>query len=173
MKYCSNCGKEVDGNLKFCPNCGAPLDDKQAPKPEENNNNYQQNQQSQPTPPVNNGRPRVENRNIVTCIILSIVTCGIYGIIWLINLVNDVNAVCQDEHSNQSGGTVFLLILVTCGIYGIIWFYQVGKRLADAGQKNGIQIADNSTIYLVLALFGLQIVDYCLVQTDLNKFSGQ
>ncbi len=169
MKYCSNCGKEVDGNLKFCPNCGAPLNEEERPNPEQNNN-YQQ-----PTPaPVNNNTTnngKIENRNIVTCIILSIVTCGIYGIIWYINMVNDTNTVCQDEQSSQSGATVFLLTLVTWGIYGIIWFYQSGKRLAVSGQKQGVQVADNSTLYLVLALFGLQIVDYCLVQTDLNKFA--
>ncbi len=162
MKYCPNCGKEVDENLKFCPNCGAPMNEES--KKEENN--------QQPAAPVNNTKKGiVENRNIVTCIILSIVTCGIYGIIWYINMVNDTNAVCQDDHSNQSGGTVFLLTLITCGIYGIIWFYQAGNRLAAAGQKHGVQIADNSTLYLVLALFGLQIVDYCLVQSDLNKFA--
>lgn len=159
MKYCSKCGKEVDANLKLCPNCGAPLN-------EETNT-------QQVTNINTNGRPKIENRNIATMVILSIVTCGIYGIIWLINLVNDINAVCQDENSNQSGGTVVLLTLVTCGIYGIVYFYQCGKRLENAGKKYGIAIADNSTIYLLLGIFGLQIVNYCLVQTDLNKFAQQ
>ena len=115
--------------------------------------------------------PLVQERNIATCIILSIVTCGIYGIYWFITMVNDVNRVCNDEKSTQSGGMVFLLTLITCGIYGIVWFYQVGKRMEVAGKKYNLQIADNSTLYLVLAIFGLQIVDYCLVQSDLNKFA--
>ena len=87
-------------------------------------------------------------------------------------MVNDVNKVCNDEHSNQSGGVVFLLTIITCGIYGMVWFYQAGKRMATAGQKYGVDISDNSVIYLVLAIFALTIVDYCLLQSDLNKFSA-
>ena len=34
-------------------------------------------------------------------------------------------------------------------------------------------ISDNSVLYLVLSLFGLQIVNYALMQSDLNKFSNK
>ena len=36
----------------------------------------------------------VTQRNIALCIILSIVTCGIYGLIWLVFLTDDTNTVC-------------------------------------------------------------------------------
>lgn len=117
-------------------------------------------------------RPVVKNRGIAVAIILSLVTCGIYGIIWFISMVNDVNLISNDEKSDQSGGIVFLLTLVTCGIYGIIWFYNAAKRMETAGQKYGIQISDNSVIYIVLSLVGLGIVNYALLQSDLNKFSA-
>lgn len=35
----------------------------------------------------------IQQRNIAVCIILSIVTCGIYGIYWFIVLSNDTNTV--------------------------------------------------------------------------------
>lgn len=151
MKYCPNCGKEIKEETSFCPNCGNTL-----------------KENSRPTK-VN--KPHIEKKEIVTCILLSIVTCGIYGIIWLVNMINDINAVCQDDKSNQSAGTVILLIIVTCGIYGIIYFYQVGSRMTEAGKKYGINIPDNSTVYLLLSIFGLQIVTYCLIQSDLNKIA--
>lgn len=47
----------------------------------------------------------------------------------------------------------------------------MGKTLYTAGQKNGVEIADNSVIYLVLGLFGLGIVNYCIMQSDLNKLA--
>lgn len=156
MKYCPNCGNQLNENETVCPKCGTKMEEKEAPKPQTTSNG---------------ARPKVENRNCVTCIILTIVTCGIYGIIWMINMVNDVNTVAQDENSSQSGVTVFLLTLITCGIYGIIWFYQAGKRMEATGKKYGLQIADNSVIYIVLQLVGLGIVNYYLLQTDLNKFS--
>ena len=157
MKYCPNCGNQINNNETICPKCGTKVEEKNA-------SNDQQ-------PAKNFGGPKIQQRNLATCIILSLVTCGIYGIIWWINMINDVNTITQDEHSNQSGGMVFLLTLITCGVYGFIWMYQVGKRMETAGKKYGLTIADNSILYLVLQLFGLGIVDYCLIQTDLNKFA--
>ena len=115
-------------------------------------------------------RPVVDNRNIALAIILTIITCGIYSIVWFIFMVDDVNKVSPEENS-QSGGIVFLLSLITCGIYGIVWFYQAAKRLEDSGKKYGVSISDNSIIYLVLNLLGFSIISYGLLQYDLNKFS--
>ena len=154
MKYCSNCGKEVKGETNYCPNCGSSLQEN-APKPKKPSGSI----------------PHLEKREIVTCVILSIVTCGIYGIIWLVNIINDINALAKDDKSNQSAGTVILLIIVTCGIYGYFYFYQAGKRLFNAGEMYNVPISDNSVLYLVLEIFGLGIVSYCLIQSDLNKFA--
>ena len=163
MRTCSNCGAQIPEGANNCPNCGTPVNANPAPDTTAPQQQYFAG--------GNPNRPKVMPRSIVTCILLSIVTCGIYGIIWYIGLVNDVNFVCQDEKSSQSGGTVFLLTLLTCGIYGIIWFFNAGKRLHEAGNKYNVQISDNSTVYLVLSLIGLQIIDYCMVQSDLNKFN--
>lgn len=103
-----------------------------------------------------------EEKSIVLCIVLSIVTCGIYGIIWFINLTDDVKAKSNDE-TLKSGGTSFLLTLVTCGIYGYIWAYKMGKALLKVNGK------DNSVLYLVLQIFGLAIVNYALIQNELNE----
>ena len=66
----------------------------------------------------------LEKRNIAVEIILSIVTCGIYAIVWFIRLTNDVKSAAGDEKF-QSGGVAFLLTLITCGIYGIIWMISI------------------------------------------------
>ncbi len=154
MKYCPNCGNVLSEGATFCSNCGNRLD-------------------GGANRGMSAARPVVENRGIVSAVLLSIFTCGIYSIIWFISIVNDVNRVCNDEKSSQSGGTVFLLTLLTCGIYGIIWFYQAGKRLSIAGEKYNVQIDDNSVLYLILSILKLDIVNYCIIQSDLNKFSNQ
>lgn len=107
-------------------------------------------------------------RNIATCIILTIFTCGIYGIIWFINLTDDVKTASGDD-SMPSGGIAFLLSLLTCGIYSIYWAYRMGKGIQMAKQKAGnTQVEDNSVLYLVLQIFGLGIVNYALIQNELN-----
>ena len=105
-------------------------------------------------------------------IILSIVTCGIYGIFWIISLTNDANKVA-DRPTDTSAGMVILLTIITCGIYGIYWNYKMGQKIYEAGQRYNKQINDNSVLYLVLSLFGLAIVNYALMQSDLNKFSNK
>ena len=108
----------------------------------------------------------IKERNIVTCILLSIVTCGIYGIYWFITLTDDASRANDDP--TFTGVKAFLLTLVTCGIYSIYWNYKIGKEMYEANQKRGIQTSDNSVLYLVLGIFGFGIVTYCLVQNELN-----
>ena len=103
------------------------------------------------------------------CIVLSIITCGIYGIYWLICLVDDLN-VASGRVGDTSGGMVFLLTLVTCGIYGIYWAYKAGEKIAYVKQRNtGEQDSSSSVLYLVLSLVGFSIVVYALIQSELNK----
>ncbi len=112
----------------------------------------------------------IKKKEIVTCIILTIITCGIYGIVWFVNLTDDAAKVSEDTDAT-SGGMAFLLTLVTCGIYSYFWSYQMGKRIYNAKMKAGLTANDNSVLYLVLNLFGLGIVNYCLMQSDLNEMA--
>ena len=154
MNYCPNCGNKVDENITYCPNCGARL--------EEGNttiiNNYY------------NNVPPIEERNIAMVIILSLITCGIYGIYWFVKMTDEAKQLSSSD--NAGGGLAFVYTLITCGIYTIYWNYKMGKNMYEAGQKYGINIEDNSVIYLVLSLFGLGIVSECLMQNDLNKFAN-
>lgn len=113
----------------------------------------------------------IKERNIAVCIILSLVTCGIYGIIWFIGLTDD--AAYVNDNRDFSGGKAFLLTLVTCGIYSFYWNYKMGKELYEGKTKRGMQASDNSVLYLILAIFGLSIVSYCLMQNELNDVAKQ
>jgi len=108
----------------------------------------------------------VKERNIVTQILFSIITCGIYGIYWFITLTDD--AARANNDLEFTGVKAFIFTLLTCGIYGIYWNYKMGKEMYEANQKFGINTSDNSILYLILSIFGLSIVTYCLVQNELN-----
>ena len=111
----------------------------------------------------------VQKRDIAVCIILTIITCGIYGLVWFCNITNDV-AYVSDEH-DMNGGTSLLLTIVTCGIYSIYWNYMMGKKLYRAKLKTSERADDNSILYLILSIFGLGIISYCLIQNELNSYS--
>ncbi len=134
-------------------------------------NGYQQNgyQQQNGWQQPGNYRAPIKNRNIALCIILSIVTCGIYSIYWMICIADDLN-VASGRTGDTSGGMVFLLTLVTCGIYGLYWMYKAGEKVAYIEQRNtGVADSNSSVLYLILGLIGFGIVVYALIQSELNK----
>ena len=170
--FCTKCGAQFDDSIAFCPNCGQP---NPAAAPQAN---AQQPYGAQPvygaqptygTQPAG-GPVSFGQRNIAVAIILSIVTCGIYGIIWMISLVDNLNE-ASGEPNNTSGGMVCLLSIVTCGIYQWIWLYKAGESVSKAKAMRGMDATNNGTMYLVLSLFGLGIVSWCLIQSELNKIA--
>lgn len=153
MKYCSNCGAQVEANSSFCQSCGANLN---------GGNNYQQNNYQ--------NSPIVSKRDLVACILLSLFTCGIYGLIWFAGMTDDSNRVSNSN--DPSGAMSILLVIITCGFYSIYWYYRMGQKLYIAGQTHNKDISDNSIVYLILGIFGLGMVAQCLMQNDLNKFAN-
>lgn len=151
--YCQNCGNAVGAEAEFCMNCGTRV--------------------RKPASSVNEEAPKtnsealkgIEKRDLVKAIIFSILTCGIYQIYWFIVLTDEVNRV--SGHENDIGGLVsFLLNLITCGIYGYVWAYFMGGKVDEiTGAKNTY----TSIIYLVLALFGFNIINLALMQDTINK----
>lgn len=109
---CNYCGHEYShGN--FCPNCGA------ANNIDASSQNGQQNYQPPAQPQFRQqnqyqntygSSPMIQRRSIATCIILTIVTCGIYGIFWFISLTDDTRALSND-FTGASGGTAFVYTL--------------------------------------------------------------
>lgn len=111
-------------------------------------------------------------RNIGLSIVLTIFTCGIYGIYWFIVLNNDVKQASKDQ-TLANGGVAFLLTILTCGIYGYYWAYRMGKATLAARKEAGMDASsDNSVLYVVLQFFGLAIVNYALIQNDMNAVAN-
>ena len=66
----------------------------------------------------------MKQRSIGMCILLTIVTCGIYGLYWFVCITDDTNEM-SGENELAGGGMALLLTLVTCGIYGWYWAYKI------------------------------------------------
>jgi hypothetical protein len=111
-----------------------------------------------------------EQRSVAVAVILTLITCGIYGIYWFIVLTNDVGKVSGDH--DFTGGKHFLLSLITCGIWTYVWSFQVGRHVEQAQHQRGWHASDNALIYLILNFFGLGIVVMALVQSDVNKMAS-
>ena len=112
----------------------------------------------------------IQRREIVKCIIFTIITCGIYGIYWFVKLTDDTNII-SGEANGTSGTTAFILTLITCGIYGYYWAYKLGQKLENARAAKGMPAASLPILYLVLQFVGLGIVAYALMQNELNTLN--
>ena len=106
----------------------------------------------------------VTKRNIVTCIILSLITCGIYAIYWAIMLAKEAVSV-KDPSDSGILEIVLMLFLPFLGIF------LAEKKFAEGCAAKGIPHTDNSILYLILGLIGLGIVGDCMLQNDLNKLA--
>lgn len=111
----------------------------------------------------------LKEKSIPICIVLTFLTCGIYGIIWFVNITDDIAYASQDR--SMSGGKALLFTILTCGIYYLYWSYRMGQLSYQAKNKAGSSGSDNSVLYLILSIFGLSIVNFCLIQSDINEFS--
>lgn len=107
----------------------------------------------------------IKQRNIVTCILLTLITCGIYGIYWVIMLAKEAVSV-KDPADSAILEIVLMLFLPFLGVF------MAEKKFAEGCAEKGIAHADNSILYLILGLVGLGIVSLCMLQNDLNKVAG-
>lgn len=107
-------------------------------------------------------------RSLGTCILLTILTCGIYGIYWMYKMAEDFHSLNSDM---ATGGTAVLLSLVTCGIYGWFWIYKAGQTVDDIRVSKGLAPGNKSILCLILAVFGLGLISYCILQDDLNSIA--
>ena len=187
--FCPACGQAIDnmdqafsGNNQTFDGSGAGYDPTQAQQPPMAT--YDPGQQYGGGPQPGYGGPQpgygapvggmggmmgIPERNIVTCIILSLVTCGIYIYYWFYCLTEDTNKI-SGEPNPTSGGMSILLAIVTCGIYSIYWMYKRGEYIDRYHQSRGVQ-SNNAVLYLVLSLVGLGIVSYAMMQNELNQIA--
>lgn len=68
--------------------------------------------------------------NVITAIILSAITCGIYSLyLWYVVITNN-NQIAANNNIPQISGFIKFILLstVTCGIYGIYWYFKFWQQ---------------------------------------------
>lgn len=106
----------------------------------------------------------IQKRSIGLCVVLSIITCGIYTIYWAVKMLKEA---VQVKDMNDDGLAEILLGIFICPV----GFFLAEKKLAEGCQAKGIPHEDRSVLYIILGFIGLGIVDFVLMQSDLNKIA--
>lgn len=158
--FCKKCGCQVPEGTKYCPNCG-----------EEVTGGFQQAAQGafQRTEQemegafqdvrntfqgTGNGR-LTDNRGLVSYILLTLITCGIYSYYFIYKMAKDINVACDGDGETTQGLVAFIILsTITCGIYAWVWYYKLGNRLAANAPRYNLTFQENGTTIIMWLLFG-------------------
>ena len=113
----------------------------------------------------------MKNRSIATLILLTLVTCGIYGLYY--------TYVSAQELENEIGeqlkfSPVILVVLCLClGVVGyVLYGMTMNEALNKVREKKGLPAVDNQVIYMVLG-FVFPLILLVLVQNEINKLTDE
>lgn len=109
----------------------------------------------------------IEKRSIPLAIVFTIITCGIYMIYWEYKILDSLY---KANNIPSSAGVDVLLSIVTCGIYGLYMLYKAGKMESQAMAAYNFPEKNESALYLILGIFGLAIISFCILQSGINNF---
>jgi len=123
---------------------------------------------SQPnTPPV--GQLKT-NRGVLKVILLSIITFGIYGIVFYYGVCNDVNTIASPYDGKKSMNYILVIILagISFGIVPLVWTHNITNRIGGELSRRGIDYKFSASDFWIFSVL-LSFTIICPI-LYLNKF---
>lgn len=119
MKYCTSCGAEIMDEAVVCPKCGVAV----------------ANMNSAPILQLKT------NRGLLKFILLSIITFGIYGIVVMSQIGEDINTIAGKYDGKKTMHyclVFFLFSWLTLGIVPLVWIHKLSARIGNELNRRGI-----------------------------------
>ena len=141
MKYCTNCGAEINEGAVVCVKCGRAV--YAAPAA---------------TAPV--GRLKT-NKGLLKYILLSMITLGIYGLVVMSAVSTDINIVASRYDGKKTMHfclLAFIVAPITFGIAGIVWFHRISNRIGNELKRRGIAYSFSCADFWLWNVLGSIIV---------------
>ena len=177
QRFCPNCGAQNTESKPFCPNCGTPLSTAQTTP---NNAGAQQQYTPGYNPPQGtayspqNGVPYVAytasaapvgqlktNRSLIKLILLSLITFGIYSIVFMSSISNDINIIASRYDGKKTMHyclLIFIIAPLTLGIAGIVWCHKISARIGNELRRRGNGYMFSASDYWLWNVLGSLIV---------------
>lgn len=97
------------------------------------------------------------NRGLLKYILLTIVTFGIYPLVFMSSISNDVNIVCSRYDGKKTMHYCLLFFLVgpiTFGIAYIVWAHKISNRIGNELKRRGVGYSFSATDYWLWNVLG-------------------
>lgn len=161
MKYCTNCNTPFADGVSVCSRCGCrtftpgtPDDPAQPPGgPTVVIQNEIRN-----APPV--GQLKTD-RSLLKFILLSIVTLGIYAIVFMSGVSSDLNIVASRYDGKKTVHYClmsFVFAPLTLGIYWLVWYHKLSARIAGELRWRNIAYSFDAADFWLWHVLGSLIV---------------
>ncbi|MBE6802602.1 MAG: DUF4234 domain-containing protein [Ruminococcaceae bacterium] len=126
---------------------------------------------------------KINERSFISFLILSVITFGIYPIVYWHKISKDVEILCEgDGRKTMKYVFIWLLNFVTFGIAGIVWRAKLAQRLKENAARYDIKISESAALVVVyellIILVGPFIARYVIVKNfnalavAFNEYNG-
>ncbi len=96
---------------------------------------------------------KLETHDVALRLILTVVTCGLFGLYWIADLTNDIHRL-SGKPQTPKGLTAALLTFVTCSVYFYYWLYKISGELVEARREMGLALDSvKNSLYTVAIVF--------------------
>jgi uncharacterized membrane protein len=127
------------------------------------------------TEPQKSARALKTNRGFIKFTLLSLITLGIYALVFWSKFAKDANVACAYDGKKTRGIWLTLLFsLLTLGIYALIWDIKLASRVIDGAEHYNVKTSVSMSSYLLWKILGLfiaigPIVAYALLFKTMNR----
>ena len=96
------------------------------------------------------------DRSLWKVILLNIITCGIYGIIFYTSIADDINEIARNDGKKTMHYCLlyFVVAPLTCGIGGIVWCHNISERIGAELARRGISYSFGASTFWLWNVLG-------------------
>lgn len=101
------------------------------------------------------------NKGLLKYILLSIITCGIYGLVVMSSVSSDINIVASRYDGKKTMHyclLTFIVAPITLGIAGLVWSHRISNRIGAELKRRGIAYNFSASDFWLWNVLGSFIV---------------